>query len=228
MPEQLRADQTNLPLASGLDTGVINTRTGGDPFPPCQGLTCAKAVERLRRFGRTCCQRAAHLRSGDSSLPNGPLGGRGPEAMAGPNFSWFPQIPRVRCKSRLISHTTGVGILECVSTLTVSLPRTTAAVPRRPCDAVTIRSHPFRLCNIYDRLMGMFMLNLKSRTQHQRCSHTPAFSKKLFSMSFSRMRRAPDSGFSKSLPTIRSGCSGGSKASCKPGTVLAAPSRALL
>src|ERR1700745_3891824 len=37
---------------------------------------------------------------------------------------------------------TGTGIFECVSTLTVSLPRTTAATPRRPCEAITIRSHP--------------------------------------------------------------------------------------
>jgi hypothetical protein len=33
------------------------------------------------------------------------------------------------------------GIFECVSTLTVSLPRTTAETPRRPCEAITIKSH---------------------------------------------------------------------------------------
>ena len=36
---------------------------------------------------------------------------------------------------------TSTGIFECVSTLTVSLPRTTAETPRRPCDAITIKSH---------------------------------------------------------------------------------------
>ena len=36
---------------------------------------------------------------------------------------------------------TSTGIFECVSTLTVSLPRTTADTPRRPCDAITIKSH---------------------------------------------------------------------------------------
>src|SRR6516225_3851961 len=33
------------------------------------------------------------------------------------------------------------GICECVGTFTVSLPRTTAETPRRPCEAITIRSH---------------------------------------------------------------------------------------
>ena len=37
---------------------------------------------------------------------------------------------------------TSTGIFECVSTLTVSLPRTTAETPRRPCEAITIKSHP--------------------------------------------------------------------------------------
>jgi len=36
---------------------------------------------------------------------------------------------------------TSTGIFECVSTLTVSLPRTTAEMPRRPCEAITIKSH---------------------------------------------------------------------------------------
>src|SRR5947208_7728859 len=36
---------------------------------------------------------------------------------------------------------TSTGIFECVRTLTVSLPRTTAATPRRPCEAITIKSH---------------------------------------------------------------------------------------
>jgi len=38
---------------------------------------------------------------------------------------------------------TRTGILECVRTLTVSLPRTIAAMPRRPCEAITMRSQPF-------------------------------------------------------------------------------------
>ena len=36
---------------------------------------------------------------------------------------------------------TSTGIFECVSTLTVSLPRTTAETPRCPCEAITIKSH---------------------------------------------------------------------------------------
>jgi hypothetical protein len=38
---------------------------------------------------------------------------------------------------------TSTGILQCVSTLNVSLPRTIAEMPRRPCEAMTIRSQPF-------------------------------------------------------------------------------------
>ena len=38
---------------------------------------------------------------------------------------------------------TSTGILECVRTLTVSLPRTIAEMPWRPCEAMTIRSQPF-------------------------------------------------------------------------------------
>jgi hypothetical protein len=46
--------------------------------------------------------------------------------------------------SSIITHRwTSTGILECVSTLTVSLPRTIAAMPRRPCEAITMRSQPF-------------------------------------------------------------------------------------
>jgi hypothetical protein len=36
---------------------------------------------------------------------------------------------------------TSTGIFECVSTLTVSLPSTTAETPRCPCEAITIKSH---------------------------------------------------------------------------------------
>jgi len=36
---------------------------------------------------------------------------------------------------------TSTGIFEWVRTLTVSLPRTTAETPRRPCEAITIKSH---------------------------------------------------------------------------------------
>jgi hypothetical protein len=38
---------------------------------------------------------------------------------------------------------TSVGMLECVSTLVVSLPRTSADMPLRPCEAMKIRSHPW-------------------------------------------------------------------------------------
>ena len=54
-----------------------------------------------------------------------------------------------RCSDRTPSNChethrwTSTGILECVSTLTVSLPRTIAEMPWRPCEAMTIRSQPF-------------------------------------------------------------------------------------
>ena len=38
---------------------------------------------------------------------------------------------------------TSTGIFECVSTWTVTLPSTMAATPRRPWEAMVIRSHPF-------------------------------------------------------------------------------------
>ena len=38
---------------------------------------------------------------------------------------------------------TSTGILQCVRTLTVSLPRTIAEMPWRPCEAMTIRSQFF-------------------------------------------------------------------------------------
>jgi hypothetical protein len=37
------------------------------------------------------------------------------------------------------------GMLVCVTTLCVSLPITRAEIPRRPCEAMTIRSQPFSL-----------------------------------------------------------------------------------
>ena len=38
-------------------------------------------------------------------------------------------------------RTTSTGMLEWVNTFCVSLPSTTADTPRRPCDAITIKSH---------------------------------------------------------------------------------------
>jgi hypothetical protein len=38
---------------------------------------------------------------------------------------------------------TDAGIFECVNTLTVLLPRIVAETPRRPCEAMTIRSQRF-------------------------------------------------------------------------------------
>ncbi len=37
---------------------------------------------------------------------------------------------------------TSTGILQCVRTLTVSLPRTSAQMPWRSCEAMTIRLQP--------------------------------------------------------------------------------------
>jgi hypothetical protein len=42
-------------------------------------------------------------------------------------------------------RTTTTGVVLWVSTFTVSLPSTTAETPRRPCDAITIASHPLAL-----------------------------------------------------------------------------------
>ena len=55
---------------------------------------------------------------------------------------------------------TSTEILQCVSTLTVSLPRTIAEMPWRPCEAMTIRSQPFDDRRIDDRLVGMFVLDM--------------------------------------------------------------------
>ncbi len=61
------------------------------------------------------------------------------------------RVPNVDCQVERAEPSTlheahrwaSTGILECVSTLTVSLPRTIAAMPWRPCEAMTIRSQPF-------------------------------------------------------------------------------------
>lgn len=39
-------------------------------------------------------------------------------------------------------RTTNTGMVVCASTFTVSLPSTMAEIPRRPCEAMAIRSHP--------------------------------------------------------------------------------------
>jgi hypothetical protein len=39
-------------------------------------------------------------------------------------------------------RTTSTGTALCVNTLTVSLPSTMAEIPRRPCEAMTMRSQP--------------------------------------------------------------------------------------
>jgi hypothetical protein len=52
-------------------------------------------------------------------------------------FSW----PREAAGGE--GRTTSTGMALCVNTLTVSLPSTTAEIPRRPCEAMTTRSQPF-------------------------------------------------------------------------------------
>ena len=47
------------------------------------------------------------------------------------------------CDCRAGQRTTSTGSFECVSTFWVSLPSTSAATPRRPCEAMTMRSHFF-------------------------------------------------------------------------------------
>ena len=56
---------------------------------------------------------------------------------------------------------TSTGIFEWVRTLTVSLPRTTAATPRRPWEAIRIKSHPSRFGGFDNRLIDLFMLDVK-------------------------------------------------------------------
>jgi hypothetical protein len=52
-------------------------------------------------------------------------------------FSWPRDAPGDE------GRTTSTGMALCVNTLTVSLPSRTAEIPRRPCEAMTMRSQPF-------------------------------------------------------------------------------------
>jgi hypothetical protein len=52
-------------------------------------------------------------------------------------FLQLRRAPNQRC--------TSTGIPECVSTFTVTLPKTMPEIPRRPCEAMTTRSQPFDL-----------------------------------------------------------------------------------
>ena len=47
-----------------------------------------------------------------------------------------------------------------VSTLTASLPSTIADIPRRPCEAITIKSHPLLTAVSMIRLVGMLVLHM--------------------------------------------------------------------
>ena len=58
-------------------------------------------------------------------------------AAAADGFSW----PRDAAGDE--GRTTSTGMALCVNTLTVSLPSTMAEIPRRPCEAMTMRSQPF-------------------------------------------------------------------------------------
>ena len=49
-----------------------------------------------------------------------------------------PPTPAVRAGNQRYTRT---GTFECVSTLLVSLPSSTPVMPRRPCEAIMIRSH---------------------------------------------------------------------------------------
>ena len=51
--------------------------------------------------------------------------------------------------------------LERERPLTVSLPRTTVETPRRPCEAITIKSHFLRLGGFDNRLIDLFMLDVE-------------------------------------------------------------------
>jgi hypothetical protein len=62
-------------------------------------------------------------------------------------YAAFPDrdfLARRKSSCRNAAHRwTSTGILQCVRTLTVSLPRTSAEMPWRPCEAMTIRSQLF-------------------------------------------------------------------------------------
>jgi hypothetical protein len=62
-------------------------------------------------------------------------------------YAAFPDrdfLARRKSSCRNAAHRwTSTGILQCVRTLTVSLPRTSAEMPCRPCEAITIRSQSF-------------------------------------------------------------------------------------
>jgi hypothetical protein len=49
-------------------------------------------------------------------------------------------VPSTPGSPRRTQWQTSIGIPHCVRTLTVSLPRTSADIPFRPCEAITIRS----------------------------------------------------------------------------------------
>ena len=67
--------------------------------------------------------------------------GANSEALSTPTEPSMAQKDAVNAEEHPQRYTS-TGIFECVSTLTVSLPRTTAETPRRPCEAITIKSHP--------------------------------------------------------------------------------------
>ena len=74
--------------------------------------------------------------------PNGRTNDEG--AVQAPSGDRENRPPReVPCAQRLAQRyrTTITGSLLCVSTFCVSLPSSTAEMPRRPCEAITIASH---------------------------------------------------------------------------------------
>ena len=59
-------------------------------------------------------------------------------------------------------------MVEWVSTLTVSLPSSSADTPRRPCEAITIRSQPLRVRGVDDGPIGLVVHLAHGVARHAR------------------------------------------------------------
>ena len=67
--------------------------------------------------------------------------------------------PRPQHACAAPQRTTSTGSVLCVSTFCVSLPSSSALTPRRPCEAITMRSQPCGLGVVEDRLPGVQRLH---------------------------------------------------------------------
>src|SRR5689334_4691045 len=155
------------------------------------GLTYRVVVRGRRRCSRALvAQRVERRQAGDTNGLRDREAARAAESRGHAVDVGFPARVRRDALSAVVARraqrSTSTGISLCVSTLCVSLPSSTPEMPRRPCDAMQIRSHFF----FFAVAITVFQTSLLSARTESSTTPAPSVSLRTPEKSSSPLARA--------------------------------------